>query len=114
MRMMTGKKIKELRQQKGFTPRRLAELMNITTEDLKQIEAGKIPVTDELLRDFADALRSRPDVIMDYNTKPQILFNTVETEQGKKVYLITNGMKCSDVVISEQGSVVVTFHKDNK
>ncbi len=53
-------------------------------------------------------------MIMDYNTKPKILFNTVETEQGTKVYLITNGMKCSDVVISEQGSVVVTFHKDNK
>lgn len=112
MKMMTGKKIKELRQMRGFTPRRLAELMNITVDELKLYEAGQLPVTDELLRDFADALRSRPDVLMDYNSKPKIMFNTVEDGDRVSIYLITNGMKCSDVVISEQGSVVVKFNKD--
>lgn len=114
MKMMTGKKIKELRQKRGFTPRRLAELMSITVEELKKYEAGQLPITDELLRDFADALRSRPDVLIDYNTEPKIMFNTVEDGNKTTIYLISNGMKCGDVIISEQGSVVVKFYKDKE
>ena len=109
MKVLTGKKIKELRQKCGYTPTQLAHLMEITPEELKMYESGKLPVTDELLAGFADALRTRPDNLIGFNPRTKLIINTVEEEHKTTVYLITNGLICTGANLSEQGSVTLTF-----
>ena len=106
MKMMTGKKITELRKKCGYTPRRLAELMEISVEELKMYESGKLPVSDELLKSFSDALRSCPDELTGYR-KPSTGVRTrlTDTEYGRMLTIMLDGLEITSIDFTTDGSI---------
>jgi transcriptional regulator with XRE-family HTH domain len=105
-------KIRELRKKINMSPQKLAELLDISAEELKGYESGKSNPSPDMIVDIADALRTRPDVLLGYSSKPKIIYEVIEEEHKATVYLITDRMKCTGATIKESGSVTLMFSKE--
>lgn len=113
MKNTIGKNIRRYRQLADMTPKRLSELLNITPDELKMYENGKITPDGEMLREISDALRTTPDQLVGYWGTDKIHYRIVdEAADQRDVYLLSNGdWKVTDVHITENGCAKVTFIK---
>lgn len=62
-RLRIGLRIAELRKEKGYSIRRLAELSGITYQNITKIEHGRYSVGFDILQKIADSLGCRVDLI---------------------------------------------------
>lgn len=60
IKILLGKRIKEIRKSKGLTQEKLAELAGIETPSLSNIENGKNYPNNETLSKISDALNKKP------------------------------------------------------
>ena len=69
IKLMLGKRIKEIRKRRGFTQEKLAELAGIETPSMSNIENGKNYPNHETLEKISAALNVRPFelYIFEYN-----------------------------------------------
>lgn len=58
-----GKRIKEIRLQKGITQEELAEMVGIQRASLSRIEAGRFSVGLDILSKIAGVLNCRIDIV---------------------------------------------------
>lgn len=72
---LLGKRIKEIRKNRGFTQEKLAELAGIEIPSLSNIENGKNYPNNETLEKLSDALSVRPYELymFDYYQPPEQL-----------------------------------------
>lgn len=58
-----GKRVAEIRQNKGLSIRQLAELCGVTAQNITKIEHGKYNVSVDILGKICEALGCRIDLI---------------------------------------------------
>lgn len=90
---LLGKRIKELRKEKGVTQERLAEIIGIDPNNLSRIEKGRNYPTPENLSKIANALNVSPDKLYffthhkDYSDIKSELTNALNDERfGRMLY----------------------------
>ena len=59
-----GKRIKRLRREQRLSQERLAELIDVSTPHMSNIENGKTKFSLQVLIDLANALNTTPDVLL--------------------------------------------------
>ena len=109
----TGEAIKTARQKCGYTPKKLAELTNISTEIITNIEAGRCEPTVSIIREIAEALRTTPDRLIAFRDEP-IGVRTNMTELPSGEMLLTcylNGWELATVDYCKSGNVQLEFRK---
>ncbi len=111
---MTGKRIKEERKKLGLKPKQLAEMMEITTEELQLYEKGALPVDTDTLMRFCDALRSTPDRLTGYYRSAGIRTRMDDLEEDKLLTVYLDGWKCRTVDYTENGNIQLTFVRDEE
>ena len=67
IKILLGKRIKELRIKKGFTQEYLAELINVGQRNLSKIECGNNFVTSETLNNIVKAFNIEPEELFNFN-----------------------------------------------
>lgn len=109
---MTGKRIREARIRLGIMPKRLAEMLDITVDELRAYEKELIPVDAETLISFCDALRTTPDRLTGYAKGSGIRTRLDELPAGGRcltVYL--EGWQCITVDYTGAGDMRLTFEE---
>jgi len=66
IKKLFGKKIKEIRQKKGFTQEQLAELIGVGERNLSKIECGNNFVTSETLANLVNTLEVDADELFNF------------------------------------------------
>jgi len=66
IKKLLGRRIKELRQRKGFTQEKLAELIGVGERNLSKIECGNNFVTSETLSKILTALEIEASELFDF------------------------------------------------
>lgn len=67
IKKLLGKRIKELRNKKGLTQEKLAEMIGVGERNLSKIECGNNFVTAETLSKIIDALEIESKELFDFN-----------------------------------------------
>ena len=67
IKILLGKRIKELRKRRNLTQERLAEKMDIDQRNLSKIECGNNFITAETLAKIVTALNINPDELFNFN-----------------------------------------------
>ena len=67
IKILLGKKIKEIRIKKGLTHEELAEKINIAEKNLSKIECGKSFITADTLQNILEALNIKAKVLFDFD-----------------------------------------------
>ena len=78
IKILLGKQIKKLREEKFFTQEQLAEKVNINSRSLSLIECGINFVTAETLGRIAESLNTTPKELFDFSNE---FSNKVTTKQ---------------------------------
>ena len=110
-----GEAIRTERQRCGYTPKKLATLMGLTVETIKDIEAGQFNLNVDALTDFAEALRTTPDRLTAYCDASIGIRTRLEDLDDKKLltcYL--NGWVLETVDYRKSGNIQLTFREKEK
>lgn len=93
IKLLLGKRIKELRKELRYSQEQLAELIGIEPNNLSRIENGKNYPTPENLSKIASALNVTPDILFSFNHHKnydeikKILISILEDEKiGRLLY----------------------------
>ena len=111
---MTGKKIKAERIRAGIRPKQLAEMMNITKDELRMYEEDKLPVDVDTLIAFCNAIRSTPDRLTGYYKSTGIRTRMDDMGEDKLLTVYLDGWKCRTVDYTESGNIQLTFVRDEE
>ena len=103
-----GDNLKKYRRKRGYTPRRLAEMVDIGVDILKDIEAGKRIPNPELVQELATALREpahRLYSLPELRTPAQTIAKIVEDEEGEEVTVLFGGKRELDIVCMHEDGI---------
>jgi len=109
-----GEAIRAERQRCGYTPKRLAAMLETDVETVKKLEAGQAAIGVNMLTKLCSALRTTPDRVTAFHDEP-IGISTRLDKLGEKqlltVYL--NGWRVDEVKYCKSGNVQLTFAVDD-
>ena len=109
-----GTNLKKYRMKCGYTPRRLAEMVDIGVDILKDIEAGKRIPTPELVQELATALREpahRLYSLPELRTPAQTIAKIVEDEEGEEVTILFGGPRKLDIMMTHEDGLTVRLKR---
>ena len=107
-----GEAIRAERQRCGYTPRRLADMLETDVEMVKKLEAGQAVIGVNMLTRLCSALRTTPDRVTAFHDEPigiKTRLDKIGEEQLLTVYL--NGWKLDEVKYCKSGNVQLTFRE---
>ena len=112
-----GENVKKYRWKCGMTPRRLAELVDVDTVVIRDIESGKTIPTPELVQDLATAMRepayrlySLPEI-----RTPQTFMAHVETvADGEVVTIRFAGKRTLGMIQMHEDGMTITLREVKK
>jgi len=107
-----GEAIRAERQRCGYTPRRLADMLDADVELVKKLEAGQAAIGINMLTRLCSALRTTPDRMTAFYDEPigiRTRLDKIDDEQVLTVYL--NGWKMNEVKYCKSGNVQLTFRE---
>ena len=107
-----GDNVKKYRRKCGYTPRRLAELVDVDTVVIRDIESGKMIPCPELVQELATAMRepayrlySLPEIMT-----PQTFMAHVETAaDGEVVTIRFAGKRILDMIQMHEDGMTITL-----
>ena len=65
-----GKRLKEVRKERGLTQERLADILNVSVSHLGNLELGKRGISIDLLMDISDVLNVSIDFLLCGTVRP--------------------------------------------
>ena len=92
MNKKIGEIIKELRNEKGISLRKLAEIVNVSNVNILYIEKGKINTSLPVLKGIASALNYNIDKLLSF---ANMIDDDIKTIINKRPVLITNFLRAT-------------------
>ena len=92
MNKKIGEIIKELRNEKGISLRKLAEIVNVSNVNILYIEKGKINTSLPVLKGIANALNYNIDKLLSF---ANMIDDDIKTIINKRPILITNFLRAA-------------------
>lgn len=109
-----GENLKKYRRKCGYTPRRLAEMVDLGVDILKEIEAGKKIPCPELVQELAAAVRQpahRLYSLPELRTPAQTIAKIVEDEEGEEVTILFGGPRKLDIMMTHEEGITVRLKR---
>ena len=109
-----GTNLKKYRMKCGYTPRRLAEMVDIGKDILLLIESGKKIPTPELVEVLAAAVRQPAHRIYglpEIRTPAQTIAKIIEDEEGEEVTVLFGGKRELDVIMMHEDGLTVRLKR---
>lgn len=109
-----GENLKKYRRKCGYTPRRLAEMVDLGVDILKDIEAGKKIPCPELVQELATALREpahRLYGLPELRTPVQTIAKITEEEKGEEVTILFGGKRELDIIMMHEDGLTVRLKR---
>ena len=105
-----GDAVRSERQRCGYTPKQLAEMVDMDVRTIKEIEQGHAAISIGVMQKLCTALRTTPDVLTAFHDAPigiRTRLDRIDKEQVLTVYL--NGWRLHDVTYCKSGNVQLSF-----
>lgn len=109
-----GTNLRKYRIQYGYTPKRLADMVDIAKEILLEIEAGKRIPVPELVEELAAAVRQPAHRIYglpEIRTPAQTIAKIVEDEEGEEVTILFGGPRKLDIMMTHEEGITVRLKR---
>lgn len=109
-----GDNLKKYRSKCGYTPRRLAEMVDIGVDILKDIEAGKRIPNPELVQELATALREpahRLYSLPELRTPAQTIAKIVEDGDGEEITVLFGGKRELEIICMHEDGITIRLKR---
>jgi transcriptional regulator with XRE-family HTH domain len=103
MNKKIGEIIREIRNEKGISLRKLAEIVNISNVNILYIEKGKINTSLPILKGIASALNYNIDKLLSF---ANMIDDDIKTIINKRPVLITNFLRVAKALTNNDWKIL--------
>ena len=103
MNKKTGEIIREIRNKKGISLRKLAEIVNVSNVNILYIEKGKINTSLPILKGIASALNYNVDKLLSF---ANMIDDDIKAIINKRPVLITNFLRVAKALTNNDWKIL--------